>query len=269
MFPEIDLIIGGHEHENMAERVGPEFAPVYKADANARTAYIHELAYNPETKELTIDSRLQPITAETPDDPETLQAVNQWVNLAFEGFRQSGFNPEQLVTEMAIPLDGLEASVRNTQTDLTRLIAESMLQAAPGSEVAIYNGGSIRIDDVIPPGPITEYDVIRILPFGGIIESVEMKGSLLQRVLDQGQANQGNGGYLQTAGVTRDEAAGVWVINGTPLDAERTYVIAINDFLLTGREQGLDFLNRENPEIKVLQQHGDVRLAMIARLKQG
>lgn len=145
-----------------------------------------------------------------------------------------------------------------------------MLQAAPGTELAIYNGGSIRIDDVIPPGPLTEYDVIRILPFGGSILSAEMKGSLLQRALDQGQANKGTGGYLQTANASRDEAAGSWLINGEPLDTERIYTVAINDFLLTGREQGLDFLNQENnPEVKVLQDHGDVRLAMIARLKHG
>jgi 5'-nucleotidase len=145
-----------------------------------------------------------------------------------------------------------------------------MLQAAPGTELAIYNGGSIRIDDIIPPGPLTEYDVIRVLPFGGSVLSAEIKGSLLQRVVDQGQANKGNGGYLQTANVSRDEAAGTWLINGEPLDPERTYMVAINDFLLTGREQGLDFLNQENnPEVKVLEDHGDVRLAMIARLKQG
>jgi 5'-nucleotidase len=152
---------------------------------------------------------------------------------------------------------------------LTKLIAESMLQVAPGTELSIYNGGSIRVDDVIPPGPITEYDVIRILPFGGIVKSVEMKGSLLQRVLDQGQANHGTGGYLQTANADRDVAAGSWLISGEPLDPERIYTVAINDFLLTGREQGLDFLNQENPEIKVLQDHGDVRMALIERLKQG
>jgi 5'-nucleotidase len=211
-----------------------------------------------------------PINQEIADDPQALESVNYWVNLAYEGFRQSGFNPEQLVAEVTTPLDGLESSVRNGPTELTKIIAESMLQAAPGTELAIYNGGSIRIDDIIPPGPLTEYDVIRVLPFGGSVLSAEIKGSLLQRVVDQGQANKGNGGYLQTANVSRDEAAGTWLINGEPLDPERTYMVAINDFLLTGREQGLDFLNQENnPEVKVLEDHGDVRLAMIARLKQG
>jgi 5'-nucleotidase len=267
-FPEIDLVIGGHEHENMSEWAGPGFAPIYKADANARTAYIHRLSYDPATSELQINSQLQPVTAAIPDDPETLQVVNDWVNLAFEGFRQDGFNPEQMVAEVPIPLDGLEASVRNRPTDLTQIIAEGTLSAAPGTELAIYNGGSIRIDDTIPPGPITEYDVIRILPFGGKVMSVEMKGNLLQQVLEQGQANQGNGGYLQTANVSRDEASGAWLINDEPLDPERSYMVAINDFLLTGREQNLGFLNETNEELQVVGEHADIRQAMIEQLRR-
>lgn len=41
-----------------------------------------------------------------------------------------------------------------------------MLARAPGAQWSINNSGAIRIDDVIQPGPVTEYDVIRILPFG-------------------------------------------------------------------------------------------------------
>jgi 5'-nucleotidase len=266
-FPEIDLIVGGHEHENMRVEPGPGLAPVFKADANARTAYIHTLLYDTASGELQIASRLQPITDAIPDDPEALQAVNQWTELGFEGFRAGGFNPEQVITQVDIALDGLEASVRNKATELTQLIAQAMLNAAPGTELAIYNGGSIRIDDIIPPGNITEYDVIRILPFGGEIVSVEMAGTLLKQVLDQGRANAGKGGYLQTANVATD-GSGNWFIGGEPLDESRTYMVAINDFLLTGNEQGLDYLTPDNPGLKIVAQHGDIRKATIEQLKQ-
>ena len=137
-----------------------------------------------------------------------------------------------------------------------------------GAELAIFNGGSVRIDDVVPPGNVTEYDVIRILPFGGVVLSAEMKGSLLQQVLDQGQANRGNGGYLQTANVSRDEAGSAWQINNEPLDTERVYLVAINDFLLTGNEQGLAFLNRDNAAVTVVGEHADIRFALINQLKR-
>ena len=41
------------------------------------------------------------------------------------------------------------------------------------AEAAFFNAGSIRIDDVLAPGPITQYDVIRVLPFGGAVVEVE------------------------------------------------------------------------------------------------
>ena len=38
--PGIDLVLGGHEHENWVLRRGSRFTPIVKADANVRTAAI-------------------------------------------------------------------------------------------------------------------------------------------------------------------------------------------------------------------------------------
>src|SRR5262249_17367882 len=35
--PEIDVVLGGHEHENWMIRRGPRFTPIVKADANVRS----------------------------------------------------------------------------------------------------------------------------------------------------------------------------------------------------------------------------------------
>ncbi|MEH1962279.1 MAG: 5'-nucleotidase [Nostoc sp.] len=142
------------------------------------------------------------------------------------------------------------------------------MQEVPDADLAVFNSGSIRIDDVIPPGPITQYDVIRILPFGGKVVAVEISGALLQRVLDQGQANKGTGGYLQTAKVSQQANSRSWLIQGQPLDPKRTYKIAINDFLISGKEKGLDFLNLQQPGIKLIAEKRDIRFVMIDQLKR-
>lgn len=269
-FPEIDIVIGGHEHENIQTWRGPDLTPIAKADANARTVYIHELAYNTATGKLSIDSRLRIVDADIPDDPTVAATVDKWVQLAFDGFRSQGFEPEAVVTNLTEALDGTEASVRYQPTRLTDLIAQGMLASVEGAELALFNGGSIRIDDVLPPGPITEYDVIRIMPFGGKVMDVEMKGSLLQDVLDAGEANQGRGGYLQKANVEWDPAASNWQINGAPLDAEKSYRVAINDFLISGRERGIEFLKTDNPDLKVNETGAepDIRRTFIDELQK-
>lgn len=263
----IDLVLGGHEHENNQVWRGADFTPIFKADANARTAYVHDLYYNTDTRELEINSRLQFVTDAIADDPDALCVIDEWVELAFDGFRESGFEPKKVITEVPVALDGTEASVRTKSTALTDLIAKGFLNAAAGSELAIFNGGAIRIDDTIPPGDIDQYDVIRILPFGGLLLSVEMKGSLISMVLDQGQASSGAGGFLHTANVRRSDDSGSWLISGEAIDPERTYLVAINDFLVSGAQSGLEYLTKENPDLSIVSEHVDIRMALIMQLE--
>lgn len=274
--PEIDLVLGGHEHENVQQwRIGDRPSqstdcstsgvPIFKADANARTVYVHRLSYDTDTNCLSIVSVLQPITAITPVDTATETVVETWLQRGFQGFRSSGFEPEAVVAVLQSSLDGLEASVRNRPTNLTQLIAEAMLQATPEADLALYNSGSIRIDDQLPPGEISQYDIIRILPFGGEVLTVEMTGRMLQRVLDQGDANRGTGGYLQTANVT--QSGDRWMVQGNAIDAAGRYRVALNDFLVSGREQGLDFLSLDSPEVTLIETHGDIRFAVINALQ--
>ena len=96
-------------------------------------------------------------------------------------------------------------------------------------DVAILNGGSVRIDDVVQPGPVTEYDVIRILPFGGRVTRAAFDGALLRSVLDAGLTNRGTGGFLHARGATRDGSQ--WMIAGKPLDVSARYTVAMTDFL--------------------------------------
>lgn len=262
--PGINLIMGGHEHENIELRRGPNFVPVTKADANARSVYVHRFTYHADSGEVDLDSEWVIVNDEIGEDPGVAAVAHQWTELGFAGFRQDGFNPENVTAVTDVPLDGLEASVRNMPTALTDLIAQSLLQAVPEAELAFFNGGSIRIDDVIAPGPVTEYDVIRILPFGGKIMHVSLTGALLRQVVEQGLAGQGKGGYLHWANVK--EGADGWYINGERLDDSRTYQAAMNDFLLTGLEEGMDFLTPENPGLKVLGESIDVRQALIDQL---
>ena len=118
---------------------------------------------------------------------------------------------------------------------------------------------------MLPAGPITEYDIIRILPFGGDITVVDMSGELLAQVLTTGQTNQGSGGFLQTANVAGEP--GNWLIQDQPLNPSEVYRVAISNFLLTGQEANLGFLSPDAPGLTVISTHGDIRQALIAPLR--
>jgi 2',3'-cyclic-nucleotide 2'-phosphodiesterase (5'-nucleotidase family) len=146
-----------------------------------------------------------------------------------------------------------------------------MEAAAPKADLALFNSGSIRVDDILQL-PVTQYDIIRAMPFGGGIREIEMKGRLLEKVLTAGVKNKGNGGFLQySSALTHNEASGGWSLSGKPIEAEQVYRVALSDFLLTGKETGLAFLNEKNEDVTKVYPAtteraaplGDIRLAVV------
>ena len=263
--PGIDLVLGGHEHENWLIRRGPGFTPIVKADANVRTVAIVTLAFGRSNTPPLITARFEVLDQHVPQDSTVQGVVQKWTSIAFDAFRKSGFEPERAVAVIDEPLDGRESTVRNQEGRLTDLVTAAFDREAGGVNVSILNGGSVRIDDVVQAGPVTEYDVIRILPFGGRVTRAAFDGALLKSVLDTGVTNRGTGGYLHARGVTR--VGNEWTIAGKPIDASARYTVALTDFLLSGGETNLGFLTRTNPAVHDVQDLRDVRLALIAELR--
>jgi 5'-nucleotidase len=264
--PDFDVILGGHEHENWLAQRGPRFIPIVKADANVRTIAIVTLTFAASGAPPQVSSRLVVVDDRIAADPEVDKVARAWVARGFDAFRKQGFAPEQVVAVIKDPFDGREVTVRSRSSRLTDLIGAAMARDAAPVDLVIYNGGSIRIDDVIPPGEITVYDVLRILPFGGIILRAEMDGVLVERVLITGVNNEGSGGFLQTWGVKRE--TGLWIVGGKPLEPARRYRVAINDFLLTGGEVNLGYLTRTNPQVHDIVEKRDIRHAVIDELSR-
>jgi 2',3'-cyclic-nucleotide 2'-phosphodiesterase (5'-nucleotidase family) len=237
--PGIRLIMGGHDHTNSYDKVGESY--VAKADANARTVYVHKLLYNKATGKLIISSSLVKVDTSVPYDSATARVVARWVNIAEKSFKEQGFNIEEVLYVAREPLDGRESSIRNGQTNLGTLVAKAMSAAAPQSDVALFNSGSIRLDDQLT-GNITQYDILRTLPFGGKILEAEMTGELLEKVLNTGMSNKNDGGYLQIDRASYDASHQTWMVNDKPLDNKKTYRVALSDYLLTGLEKNFGFL---------------------------
>lgn len=259
--PELDLILGGHEHENWMLRRGADLTPILKADANARTVGVIDLAWDPARRRVQVDPRLVAIGDTLPEDPVVAAEVRRWTERGYAGFRAQGFEPDRVVAVSPEPLEGRASVTRHQPANLTGLIAESFYAEAGDADLGLFNTGSVRVDDVIPAGPVTEYDLIRILPFGGNAVLVTMTGTLLRQVLDQGVANRGSGGYLAHHRVSGSPEAG-WSIGGVPLDPGRTYRVALTDFLVSGRDRGLDYLTLQHPGIALVRELRDVRLAL-------
>jgi 2',3'-cyclic-nucleotide 2'-phosphodiesterase (5'-nucleotidase family) len=279
---DVPLYMGGHDHDNMRHPV--KRSVVCKADANARTIYIHRVHYNKRTGKSSVKSELRQVTAAIPDHPATAAIVAKWEEIKQKSLSSSGFNANSVVTTLTTPLDCREGLIRHQQAPVGAMIVAAMLKAAKNQpDCAFFNSGSIRVDDVLK-GQLLEIDIVRMLPFGGGLSEVRMSGALLQKTLDAGRNNKGNGGYLQMGKITTDNN-GAWLVNGQPIQAAQFYWVVLPDFLLTGNEQNMSFLKAEldavtgktnNPDIPSILRpdpsakndvRTDIRLALIKSLK--
>lgn len=226
--PDIDLILGGDEHEYMKVEPGAGLPTIYKSDSNARNIQIIDLYYNPTTGALRITDRLQAITSAIADDPTVKAEADRWTQIAFDAFRAEGIEPTEVVGRPTVALDGYATSVRNRNTELTHLLLDGLQATAVLSgtvpELSIFTGGFIRLDDVIPAGgSFTQYDILRTFPVDVKVVALDVKGDGLQKILDAGQKAKGTGPFLLTSRQVSQTAAGAWLINGQPLDVNHTY----------------------------------------------
>jgi 2',3'-cyclic-nucleotide 2'-phosphodiesterase (5'-nucleotidase family) len=269
--PGLAVILGGHEHDMRFNKTGTVY--ITKAHANAKSAYVVTLAIDKLKRKLKVDPELKYLNEKVALDSSTSLIVQKWMTIAENNYSSLGFDARKVMIPSGAPLDGRETEVRSKSTNLTQLITAAMADACPQADVVIVNSGSIRVDDILYP-PLTQYDILRALPFGGGIREVDMKGSLLQQVLEAGRKNTGIGGYLQSQPTAYSNDN--WTVNGSAIDANKTYRVALSDFLITGKEANLDFLNVNNPaitkvydaETATTNPKSDIRLAIVKYLEK-
>ncbi|NEU10123.1 bifunctional metallophosphatase/5'-nucleotidase [Flavihumibacter sp. R14] len=272
--PGLAMILGGHEHDMRMEKVGSVY--VLKAHANARSVYSAELLIDKKRKRLKVKPELKMIDTTVADDKATAAVVEKWTDIANNSYAAIGFDPSKVVLKNSEPLDGRESEIRKQATNMSRLIIAAMEAAAPEAEVSLMNAGSIRVDDILPM-PVTEYDILRAMPFGGGILLADIKGGLLIQTLEAGRKNSGIGGFLHYSEALKyDPAAGTWLLQGTAIDPGRTYRVALPEFLLSGGEANMDFLKKENPDVLKVYPYvanpsdlrSDIRLAIVKYLEK-
>jgi 2',3'-cyclic-nucleotide 2'-phosphodiesterase (5'-nucleotidase family) len=114
-------------------------------------------------------------------------------------------------------------------------------------------------------------DIFRVLPFGGSILKVELKGSLLIKVLNYGEEKRGKGAYLQRFNVEFDSQSQDWKISDHYIDDNKIYKVVLSDYLLKGYD--IPFLNRDNKEVgkiykpKKEEVTSDIRKTIISYLR--
>ena len=235
-----DLILTGHSHDLLVSYDGRTAMAESAYDAHYVTLIdvTIEVALRDGKRNVTWWPQFRVIdTATMTPDPEVAAAV-----AAFE--RRLGQEMDVTIATTAVELDSRVATVRTQEAAIGNLIADIM-NMMMNTDAAVMNGGGIRGGRVYAPGTaISRRDVLAELPFGNRAVVVEIAGRDLRRALEEGLAQWPNisGRFPQVSGIALEfdpkRAAGERIVaitvGGAPLDPDKLYRVATNDFLARG-----------------------------------
>ncbi|PYI50305.1 5'-nucleotidase C-terminal domain-containing protein [Paenibacillus flagellatus] len=277
--PEIDVILDGHSHTAMEAgrleggvliaQTGEYLKQIGRVDLTFENGKLTSKKASLITKQQVVEQNVQP-------DPKVLDIVGQ-VKQAQEAVLQ------EVVGSAGVKLVGEREVVRKGESNLGNLIADAMLSET-GADAAITNGGGIRAS--IEAGPITKGDVITVLPFGNYIQTKKVKGADIKAALELGVSAypESLGGFPQVGGLSfefdpslpKNARITSIAVKGEPLDPERTYVLATNDFMAAGGDNytmfkdypvANDFSSLEESLIAYIRQAGELKPATEGRIR--
>ena len=138
-------------------------------------------------------------------------------------------------------------------SDISNLVAHAFRDMTRTSEIAIQNGGGVRID--VPKGDFSIGTAYKLLPFANTIVELEMTGAEISQVLEEAldlalSPDGSTGAYPYAAGLRWDIDASKSIgsrfsniqfkapgeSNWSDLDLSRTYKVATNNYIAAGKD---------------------------------
>jgi 5'-nucleotidase len=231
---DVDVVLGGHEHEPLVAEEGK--AVITKAGSDARYLVEVRLWLRPDGALVERSWTFHEVSARLPEDPEVAAIVRDVTARLARAL-------DTPIGHTSVPLEARRAPLRTEETNLGDFLADAV-RARMGADVALVNGGGIRTDRIVPPGPILRRDVLGMLPFTNVVLKLAVSGARLWEALEQGVARveRAGGGFLQVSGLRMAfdprEPPGRRVraveVGGAPLDPATTYTVAVVDWIARG-----------------------------------
>jgi 2',3'-cyclic-nucleotide 2'-phosphodiesterase (5'-nucleotidase family) len=232
--PKLDLILGGHEHDAQDSVVSGRHA--VKADANATSVQFVTLwggkgKWRQAVGRVTIDATL-------PNDTLVSIVVARW-----QDSLKRRLGPARTVGTTQVPIAPSTSASRGKESVLGDIVTDA-IRAGTGAEVALLNAGTLRLEQAIPPGPITNHALEALLPFSDQtrVVTLPLSGARLRSVLEHGVSQQilRTGGFLQVSGISftfdparpsgRRLVGDIKRSNGKILGAGDTVSVALNAY---------------------------------------
>ncbi|KAL9587461.1 MAG: hypothetical protein Q9203_003516 [Teloschistes exilis] len=241
----IDIILGGHDHFYAHQlingthilRSGTDFKQLSYIEAFRRSMI--------ETQPLTHltspwDLRIvrHDIVRSIPEDPPTVQLVDKLTSTL-------KYRLEKPIGYTMVPLDARFTIVRTRESNLGNFVCD-LMRHHYSADCTLMAGGTIRGDQVYPPGVLRLKDIMDCFPFEDPVIVIRVTGTAIREALENSVALVPalEGRYSQVSGIrfcynpTLPRRSRIkWVeIANQPLDETCMYTLATRGYMGRGKD---------------------------------
>ena len=234
----VDAIITSHSHQTVAGHVNG--VPVIQAFYNGRIIAELHFMFDKDSRtllstEVALD-KLFERKAELADDPEMAAIVASF---------QESVGP--MLNEVIGTATQDFIRDRSTVSAIGQWTANLMREAG-NADLAVTNAGGLRSD--IMAGEVTVGHFYEFMPFDNVLSRFEMTGSQIKEIFEVGLENESIG-TVQFSGAVVDFVPGadqgskvskITLSDGTVVQPNETYTVSTNDFMATGGDGFVIFL---------------------------
>jgi hypothetical protein len=231
----VDLILSGHDHF-YAHRIVNGVHVLRSGSDFKQLSYIEAWKRGSGGWDFSITRR--DIVRSIPEDPETVGLVEKLTSTLESRL-------EKPVGYTASPLDGRFTTVRSRESNLGNFVCD-LMRFYYGADCAIMASGTIRGDQVYPPGILKLKDILNCFPFEDPVVVLKLSGKAIYDALENGvsQVPALEGRFPQVSNIAfsfnplaPSGSRVTWANIGTePLKLDAEYTLATRGYMARGKD---------------------------------
>ena len=233
----VDMVLGGHDHFYGHSHINGTH--VLRSGTDFRQlSYIEARRKADGSKGWDFNITRRDVTSDVPEDPIALRMVEK-LTLAMKA------KLDKAIGYIAAPLDARFTTVRLKESNMGNFVCD-LMRYHYHAECALVASGTIRGDQIYPPGVLRVKDIMNCFPFEDPCVVIAMKGKDIVAALENGVSSYPalEGRFPQVSGIEftfdankppGDRCYDIWIAD-EEVELERVYKVATRDYMVRGKD---------------------------------
>jgi 2',3'-cyclic-nucleotide 2'-phosphodiesterase (5'-nucleotidase family) len=243
----VDIILGGHDHYYAHSIING--AHVLRSGSDFKQlSYIECRRRQDGTGGWDFTITRRDVVSSIPQEPKAVETVEKIT---------AALRPklEKPIGYTSAPLDARFTTVRTKESNLGNFICD-LMRFHYGADCCIMASGTIRGDQIYPPGVLRVKDMMNCFPFEDPCVVIELEGSQIVAALENavGKYPALEGRFPQVSNIAfvfdparpEGQRCSEITIGGEPVDLQRRYKMATRDYMARGKDGFTSLLLEEH-----------------------